>query len=108
MFAFSSKFRWNESWIDKVESGSKKHGYGLLMFTLLFYGLSITGIVLFYIYYAPDRNTCALHTFFISFNLCLCFILSIISILPKVREYNASCGLLQSSFVSLYVVYYTW
>ena len=98
MFAFSSKFRWNESWIDKVESGSKKHGYGLLMFTLLFYGLSITGIVLFYIYYAPDRNTCAVHTFFISFILCLCFILSIISVLP----------LLQSSFVSLYVVYYTW
>lgn len=99
---------WNESWIDKVESGSKKHGYALLFFTLLFYGLSITGIVLFYIYYAPDRNTCALHTFFISFNLCLCFILSIISILPKVREYNTSCGLLQSSFVTLYVIYYTW
>ncbi|CAF0745212.1 unnamed protein product [Adineta steineri] len=99
---------WNESWIDHVESGSKKHGYGLLFFTFLFYALSITGIVLFYVYYAPDRNICRLHTFFISFNLCLCFIFSIISILPRVREYNASCGLLQSSFVSLYVVYYTW
>ena len=38
----------------------------------------------------------------------LCIILSIISILPYVREYNSSCGLLQSSFVSLYVIYYTW
>jgi hypothetical protein len=99
---------WNESWIDHVESGSKKHGYGLLFFTILFYGLSITGIVLFYIYYAPDRNLCRLHTFFISFNLCLCLILSIISILPKIREHNTSCGLLQSSFVTLYVIYYTW
>lgn len=101
-------FRWNESWIDQVESGSKKHGYGLLFFTLLFYALSITGIVLFYVYYAPDRSICRLHTAIISVNLCLCFILSVISILPKVREYNTSCGLLQSSFVSLYVIYYTW
>ncbi|CAF0849838.1 unnamed protein product [Adineta ricciae] len=99
---------WNESWIDRVESGSKKYGYGLLFFTFLFYALSITGIVLFYIYYAPDRSVCRLHTFFISFNLCLCFVLSIVSILPQVREHNSSCGLLQSSFVSLYVIYYTW
>jgi hypothetical protein len=99
---------WNESWIDQVESGSKKHGYGLLFFTLLFYGLSITGVVLFFIYYAPDRTTCPLHTFFISFNLCLCFFLSIISILPQIREHNTSCGLLQSSFVTLYIIYYTW
>ncbi len=40
--------------------------------------------------------------------MCLCIILSIISILPSVREYNSSCGLLQSSFVSLYIIYYTW
>lgn len=38
----------------------------------------------------------------------LCIILSIISISPCVRAYNSSCGLLQSSFVSLYVMYYTW
>jgi hypothetical protein len=101
-------FSWNESWVDQVESGSKKHGYGLLFLTFLFYALTITGIVLFYIYYAPDRSSCRLHTFFISFNMCLCLLLSIISILPCVREYNSSCGLLQSSFVSLYVTYYTW
>ncbi|CAF2409260.1 unnamed protein product [Rotaria sp. Silwood2] len=99
---------WNESWVDHVESGSKRHGYGLLFFTFLFYVLTITGVVLFYIYYAPDRSICRLHTFFISFNMCLCIILSIISILPCVREYNSSCGLLQSSFVSIYVIYYTW
>ncbi|CAF3778147.1 unnamed protein product [Rotaria sordida] len=99
---------WNESWIERVDSDSRKHLYGLIFFTLLFYGLSITGIVLFYIYYAPDHNICRLHTFFISFNLCLCIILSIISILPQIKEHNPSCGLLQSSFVTLYVVYYTW
>jgi hypothetical protein len=101
-------FSWNESWVDHVESGSKKHGYGLLFFTFLFYALVITGVILFYIYYASDHSNCRLHTFFISFNMCLCLVLSIISILPYVREYNSSCGLLQSSFVSLYVIYYTW
>jgi hypothetical protein len=68
----------------------------------------VYGVVLFYVYYAPDRDLCRLHTFFISFNLCLCFIFSVISISPTVREYNTSCGLLQSSFVTLYVTYYTW
>ncbi|CAF0974028.1 unnamed protein product [Adineta ricciae] len=108
LFSIDFVHTWNESWVDRVESGSKKHGYGLLFFTFLFYILTIIGIVLFYVYYAPNRTICRLHTFFISLNLCLCVILSIISILPCVREYNSSCGLLQSSFVSLYVIYYTW
>lgn len=100
--------RWNESWVDHVEAGSKRHGYGLLFFTFLFYTLTIIGIILLFIYYAHDRSICHLHLFFISFNLCLCIIMSVISVLPCVREYNSSCGLLQSSFVSLYVIYFTW
>lgn len=35
-------------------------------------------------------------------------IASIISTLPNVQEYNPRSGLLQSSVVSLYVVYLTW
>ncbi len=101
-------FRWNESWVDHVETGSKKHGYGLLLSTFLFYILTIIGIILFYKYYALNGSKCPLHIFLISFNTCLCILLSIISILPCIREYNSSCGLLQSSFVSLYVTYYTW
>ena len=100
--------RWNESWVDHVESGSKKHGYGLLFSTFFFYALTITGLVLFFVYYASDLTNCRLHAVFISVNGCLCLLLSIVSILPRVREYNSSCGLLQSSFVSLYVTYFTW
>ncbi len=40
--------------------------------------------------------------------MCLCIILSIVSVLPRVRAHNSSCGLLQSSFVSLYIIYFTW
>ena len=103
-----SFFRWNESWVDHVESGSRKHGYGLLLSTFLFYTLTIVGLVLCFVFYAPNLSECRLHTFLISTNAILCLLLSILSILPWVREYNSSCGLLQSSFVSLYVTYYTW
>lgn len=55
-----------------------------------------------------QENTCALNKFFISFNLILCVIISIISILPTVQEYQPRSGLLQSSVLTLYVVYLTW
>ncbi|CAF0823744.1 unnamed protein product [Didymodactylos carnosus] len=99
---------WNEAWVEQVDNGSRKHGIGLLFFTFFFYSLSLVGIILFYIYYAHDKKICQLHVFFISFNMILCVIISIISILPCIREYNASIGLLQSSFVTAYVTYYTW
>lgn len=51
---------------------------------------------------------CGLHVFFITFNLILCLIATIISLLPKVQEFNPTSGILQSSFVSLYVMYLTW
>lgn len=94
--------------MDYVESGSRKHGYGLLLATFFFYAATVTGIVLFYIYYGRDLAKCRLNVILISVNALLCLILSIISILPSIREYNSSCGLLQSSFVSLYITYFTW
>lgn len=53
-------------------------------------------------------GTCALPKFIISFNLILCIIVSIISILPRIQENMPSSGLLQSAFISLYVMYLTW
>ena len=38
---------------------------------------------------------CALHKFFISFNLILCVIISIVSVHPKVQEHQPRSGLLQ-------------
>lgn len=54
----------------------------------------------------PDD--CALNKFFISFNLILCVIVSILSVLPSVQEMQPRSGLLQSSVVTLYVIYLTW
>lgn len=54
----------------------------------------------------PDD--CALNKFFISFNLILCVIVSVLSVLPSVQERQPRSGLLQSSVVTLYVIFLTW
>ena len=58
---------------------------GLIFFTIFNYLAAITAIVLFYVYYTQSHG-CHLHKFFISFNLILCFIMSVLSILPKVQD----------------------
>lgn len=51
---------------------------------------------------------CGLSKFFITFNMILCLIVSILSVLPQVQERISRSGLLQSSVVTLYVIYLTW
>lgn len=99
---------WNEKWVDNYEESQSKWWYvGLLFFTIFFFVLSITLIVLFYVFYTTSDG-CALHKFFISFNLILCVIASVISVLPKIQEAQPRSGLLQSSVITLYVQYLTW
>jgi hypothetical protein len=98
---------WNESWVGKGEDGSKKHYCGLIFFTTTFYILSTVAIILLYIFYA-SKPSCSLNIFFITINLILCIIVSIVSVLPIVQNYHSTSGLLQSSFVTLYVIFLTW
>jgi hypothetical protein len=55
-----------------------------------------------------QSDGCALNKFFISINLILCILVSVVAILPKVQEHQPRSGLLQSSIVSLYTLYLTW
>jgi len=98
---------WNENWVGKGEEGSKKHYCGLVFFTTAFYVLSIVSIIFLYIYYG-SQSSCRLNIIFITINLVLCLIVSIVSVLPIVQKYHSTSGLLQSSFVTLYVVFLTW
>ncbi|XP_058797975.1 probable serine incorporator isoform X2 [Phymastichus coffea] len=99
---------WAESWVGNYEETENKGWYvALLGTTFLNYILAITGIVLLYVY-ATKPDDCSLNKFFISINLILCVIVSVVSILPKVQEYQPRSGLLQSSVLSLYIVYLTW
>ncbi|XP_003699531.1 serine incorporator TMS1 isoform X4 [Megachile rotundata] len=99
---------WADAWVGNYEETESKGWYAALLGATLFnYAVSITGIVLLYVYFT-HADSCELNKFFISFNLILCVITSAISILPIVQEHYPRSGLLQSSIVSLYVVYLTW
>ena len=63
--------------------------------------------MLLFIYFTTSDD-CALNKFFISFNLILCLIVSVVSVLPVVQESLPNSGLLQSAVVTLYTVYLTW
>ncbi|VDK18005.1 unnamed protein product [Anisakis simplex] len=80
---------------------------GLLTFTGLCYGVAIAAIVLMFSFYTSGAP-CHLPKFFISFNLILCVIVSVLSILPSIQERMPRSGLLQSSFITLYTMYITW
>jgi len=99
---------WAESWVDKYEETESKGWYcALLSATFINYCLAITALVLFYVFYTTTED-CGLHKFFISFNLILCFIVSILSIIPKIQEIQPRSGLLQASVITLYTMYLTW
>ena len=99
---------WNGSWIDSHEKDDNKSYYvGLVSFTILFYALSLAAIIVLYIIYAA-YPVCGLNKFLISFNMIFCVIISIVSVLPKIQEHMPKSELLQSSLITLYVVYLTW
>lgn len=99
---------WAENWIGQYEdTDNKAYYYGVVAVTILSYAASITGIVLLYVYYTKSEG-CPLTKFFISFNLILCVILSVVAILPKIQETQPRSGLMQSSIITLYIVYLTW
>ncbi|VDN06209.1 unnamed protein product [Thelazia callipaeda] len=97
-----------EGWMEKYEEDESRACYcGLLTFTGLSYSLAISSIVLMYMYYTTG-DSCHLPKFIITFNLILCVFISILSVLPRVQERMPRSGLLQSSFIALYVMYITW
>lgn len=99
---------WAESWVGNYEETESKGWYAALIgMTLFNYALTITWIVLLYVFYTKSSG-CDLNKFLISINLILSVIVSIISILPSVQDKLPRSGLLQSSVVSLYVAYLTW
>jgi len=101
---------WAESWQENHQnSNDQTWFYALLSVTGLFFLATMVGIGLSYSYYTGDVvGQCKLHEFFITFNMLLCVILSVCSVLPVIQEHQPNSGLLQSSFVSLYIIYLTW
>uniref|UniRef100_A0A8C7KGH7 Serine incorporator 3 n=1 Tax=Oncorhynchus kisutch TaxID=8019 RepID=A0A8C7KGH7_ONCKI len=99
---------WNECWVDNMESGNSRGWYAaLLAVTGLNYIMSFIAVVLMYLFYTQPKG-CLLNKFFISFNMILCAVASVVSILPRVQKFQPRSGLLQSSFMTMYTMYLTW
>ncbi|CAL8072545.1 unnamed protein product [Calicophoron daubneyi] len=99
---------WNTRWLDSYESTEDKcYAFGLVFFTFGFYAASIAGVGLLFYFYA-NAPECALNKAFISINLIFCVCVSVVSMLPQVRERLPVSGLLQSSLITAYVVFLTW
>ncbi|KAG0209022.1 hypothetical protein BGX28_000206 [Mortierella sp. GBA30] len=95
---------WSETCMDKWEqSDTNKWQFILVASTVIMYlgALILTGIM--YGYFASSG--CGKNTFFITFNLALAAIVTVIGILPAVQEANPRSGLAQSSMVVIYCAY---
>ncbi|XP_071309210.1 serine incorporator 2 isoform X5 [Agelaius tricolor] len=76
---------WSQRWLHNAEQGSAKGWYAALCtVTFIFYAASIAAIVLLYVYYTKPEG-CTEGKAFISINLILCLIVSVVSILPKIQ-----------------------
>jgi len=101
---------WAEAWYGNYqEDQSKGWLCALLTFTGMMYAGALTALVMLFVYYTGQYSgQCKLHEFFMSFNLILCVVMSVVSILPQVQEHMPQSGLLQSAMISMYVMYLTW
>ena len=80
-------FSWAEAWHSNyMENESKGWLAALLTCTGFMYSGAIAAIVLMFVYYTGEwTGQCKLHEFFITFNMLLCVVLTVTSVLPKVN-----------------------
>jgi hypothetical protein len=71
--------------------------------SILFYLISFVSTILMFTYFCS--KDCKLNQFFVSFNLVLMIISTIMAIHPKVQESNPQSGLSQASVVSIYATF---
>lgn len=95
---------WSETCLENWErSSSNFWQWVLLGSTALMYIFTIAITTVLYIFFAGSG--CTLNRFFISFNLALCVIVSILCVHPYVQEHNPRSGLAQSAMVAAYCSY---
>lgn len=97
---------WSETCLENWENSptsSNLWQWILIGATALMYAftISLTGVL--YAFFAG--SDCTLNRFFISLNLALCIVITIMCVHPIVQEYNPRSGLAQSSMVAAYCTY---
>eukprot|EP00732_Lithocolla_globosa_P002028 Lithocolla_globosa_v1_NODE_1190_length_2778_cov_35.847977.p1 type:complete len:440 gc:universal NODE_1190_length_2778_cov_35.847977:1282-2601(+) len=101
-FAYS----WAESWVSNWERNPSDPCWkiALLGCTFFFFICVIVGTVLLYVYFTGQEG-CGINVFFITFNLFLCILVSIVAVSPLVQQANPRSGLLQAAIISVYATY---
>jgi serine incorporator 1/3 len=95
---------WSETCLENWEkSDSNLWQWILITSTAAMYAgtIALTGVL--YGFFAGSG--CTLNRFFISFNLALCIIITILCVHPVVQEHNPRSGLAQSGMVAAYCTY---
>lgn len=87
----------------------------LLVGSFVMYAASLVMTILMYLYFTRKDEDHALYpdvckkrglnVFFVTFNLVLSIVASLLSILPAVRDKNENAGLLQAAMLTLYTTY---
>jgi hypothetical protein len=96
---------WSETCLDKWENSPNSNLWQWILIgstaTMYMFTITLTGIL--YAYFAGSG--CTLNRFFISFNLVLSIIITIVCVHPTIQEYNPRSGLAQSGMVAAYCTY---
>ena len=85
---------WNESWLDNAENKDRSWMCGIAFAFSFNFVAIIAGNVLLYVFYTSCTGN-ALNITVITINLILCVVVSVVSILPGIQEFNPRSGLLQ-------------
>ncbi|KAJ3124001.1 hypothetical protein HK100_011415, partial [Physocladia obscura] len=88
-------------WYESTED--RKFLVVLIALTFVAFIVSVVVTGLMYAWFAP--TSCHLNIFFITANLVLCTIATLVSIAPDVQEVNPKSGIAQASMVALYATY---
>jgi hypothetical protein len=95
---------WSETCLDNWEStDSNLWKWILIGSTLFMYAAALTLTVLDYVFFG--KSGCGLNQFFITTNLILSVVATLLSVAPVVQEANPKSGLCQTSMVVLYTSY---
>ncbi len=95
---------WSETCLENWEKSSSNFWQWILLgSTACMYIFTIAITTILYIFFAGSG--CTLNRFFISFNLALCIVITVMSVHPTVQEHNPRSGLAQSGMVAAYCSY---
>ncbi|KAH0585010.1 hypothetical protein H2248_008279 [Termitomyces sp. 'cryptogamus'] len=95
---------WSEMCLENWENSSSNFWQWVLILSTAgtyIFTLALTGVL--YAYFAGTG--CIVNQFFISFNLALCVLVTILCVHPTIQEYNPRSGLAQAGVVGAYCTY---